>query len=558
MKKVKHLLWGDWVKITAYDYRTAPENPEDSASPPPTLDHDDLDFIESKLAGMVPVRVRGRSGYMHAEDLGEKQLLEVVFVDVGQGDGVLLVTPDDRKYVIDAGVGDNMCRYLEWRFAGFKGAVSGFDGVILTHPDKDHYFGVSHLVANENFRAAHIWHNGIVERFAISAAGRQSSASDLLLGPRETVGGKDKQDYLTGLIEDDAALSAFLSNRKHWVSARTGRAKQYPDLLNRAQTAVDASGERRFPDIAMLSTEHGERFGGRVYLPGFAPDSGSACTIQIIGPVVEPTADGKPRLRTFADKAQAHTTSMNSGKTKNGHSVLLKLIYGRFSLLFGGDLNSPAEMFLLEHYTGLPVYEPADPTDTDVVQAARPIFGADVAKACHHGSGDFTDRFLAAINAAATIISSGDEESHGHPRSDTLGAVGHHGRGERSLVFSTELARSAPEYLSRKDSPWFQGANLQGRAQAEPDPVKRAALQAQADEKLSTARKRNVTVYGSINLRSDGERVVIAYMLEKPSDSRRWDVYTLEGRNDGPLHYRSSKHAADGEKKRRKSAATST
>ena len=28
--------------------------------------------------------------------------------------------------------------------------------------------------------------------------------------------------------------------------------------------------------------------------------------------------------------------------------------------------------------------------------------------------------FMRAVNSAATVISSGDEESHGHPRSDTL------------------------------------------------------------------------------------------------------------------------------------------
>ena len=42
-----------------------------------------------------------------------EKMLEIIFVDVGQGDGALLVTPDDKKYVIDAGVGDNMYRYLK-------------------------------------------------------------------------------------------------------------------------------------------------------------------------------------------------------------------------------------------------------------------------------------------------------------------------------------------------------------------------------------------------------------------------------------------------------------
>jgi beta-lactamase superfamily II metal-dependent hydrolase len=65
-----------------------------------------------------------------------------------------------------------------------------------------------------------------------------------------------------------------------------------------------------------------------------------------------------------------------------------------------------------------------------------------VAKACHHGSADFTNAFLQSLNSAATIISSGDEEPHAHPRPDAVGALGKFGRGNRPLIFSTEIARS--------------------------------------------------------------------------------------------------------------------
>ena len=36
----------------------------------------------------------------------------------------------------------------------------------------------------------------------------------------------------------------------------------------------------------------------------------------------------------------------------NGHSVLLRLHYEKFKVLFGGDLNDKAEKFLLGNYTG--------------------------------------------------------------------------------------------------------------------------------------------------------------------------------------------------------------
>ena len=85
-----------------------------------------------------------------------------------------------------------------------------------------------------------------------------------------------------------------------------------------------------------------------------------------------------------------------------------------------------------------------------------------------------------------------------HPRPDTLGTIGKHSRGERSLIFSTELARSGKEFVDIK--------------------------------KLNTqkSRERVVTVYGMINVRTDGEKVIVAQKLEKPAKDRNWDIHKLE------------------------------
>ncbi len=527
--KIKHLLWGDWVKVTDYDYLTDPAAD--------IRGNTERTFVTQQVAGMVPVHVRGENGYMYEGDLQEDRLLEIVFVDVGQGDGALLVTPEDSKYVIDAGVDDNMYRYLKWRFAGFGKAENDFDGLIITHPDKDHYYGFSQLINDDKVQARHIWHNGIVEQFGVSASGAQSSSSKKLLGEQNTSNG---QAYLTGLVETDAHLQALLAEPKRWIKTSTGNPKQYPGLLNDAVSATTSRGKRRFPDIAMLSTAHGELHDGRSYLPGFGPGNAPGCVIEVIGPVVEPDSQGGNRLRTFTSKPQEKTTSTDTGKTKNGHSVLLKLSYGNISILFGGDLNSPAEMFLMQHYTGLPLYDAGAVSDSELVQAASPVFQVDIAKSCHHGSADFMDTFLAAINPAATVISSGDAEGHAHPRSDTLGAIGKYGRGHRSLIFSTELSRSTAEFTNREDSPWYKAYKLKEQALSEADPGEIQRLNDAAQALLDERRKLNVTVYGSINLRSDGERVVMAYMLEKPSRSKRWDIYTLASTNGGPLHYQGA------------------
>lgn len=540
--KQKHLLWGDWVKVTDYDYRTDPKN-EIVTAAETTLVNTKL----TEIAGeMVPVRVRGVSGYMDRADLDPDQLLEIIFLDVGQGDGALMITPDDKRFVIDAGQDDNVFRYLKWRFAGFKNEHTNFDGFIITHPDQDHYLGFSELIETDGVCATNVWHNGIVEQFKFSG-GVQNTASEHLLGARQTTSG---QSYLTGLIEDDATLLAHLAQPKRWIKDSTGKAKRYPEMLNKAQSAIHANGTRRFPNVSMLSTAHGEMHGGQSYLPGFGPDNADGCEIKIIGPLVEP-AGGKNRLRTFGSKPMKKTTSMNSGKTKNGHSILLKMNYGNLRILFGGDLNSPAEMFLLGEYTGMDLFD-LEPNDiSEAVEAARPVFESDVAKSCHHGSADFTDSFMNSVGAAATVISSGDEESHAHPRSDTLGAIGLHGHGHRPLVFSTELSRSTKEFIKMEDTPWYQAGKLEGEIVNEPDPIKKADLQKRVDQLKEWTSISNVTSYGAINLRSDGDKVVLAYMLEKSSRSRRWDVYTLESTNNGRLRFKDVKKAEADEKARR-------
>ncbi|HEX9596969.1 MAG TPA: hypothetical protein VF982_08840, partial [Anaerolineales bacterium] len=89
-KAVQHLLWGDWLRLK-----------------------------KGRKEGYVEVHARGVDGWMKEEDIQKERLLEVAFVDIGQGDGCLLVTPEDKHMVIDAGQEDNMARFLRWRYGGF-------------------------------------------------------------------------------------------------------------------------------------------------------------------------------------------------------------------------------------------------------------------------------------------------------------------------------------------------------------------------------------------------------------------------------------------------------
>lgn len=152
--------------------------------------------------------------------------------------------------------------------------------------------------------------------------------------------------------------------------------------------------------------------------------------------------------------------------TINGHSVVLKIQYGNRSFLYGGDLNIPSEEELVAHYGNENPFE------------------VDVAKSCHHGASEFTTAFMAKVNPLATVISSGDNESYSHPRADAIGCAGKYTKSERPLVFSTELARS-------------------------------------------TNVKTDAIKYGMINLRCDGEKIIMAQMKEAAKAGSVWDLYEV-------------------------------
>lgn len=482
-KQVNHVLFGDWVRLEG-----------------------------KPRGGWVKVRVRGTTGQMKVEDLRKDRVLEVVFTDVGQGDGCLVVTPKDKHIVIDAGASDNMYRFLNWRYAGFKKKWT-FESAVLTHPDLDHYEGFRKLFGEENVHFENVYHNGIME---------ERASGSKVLGPKKKI---RSRWHLTGLLETKDDLSKFLSDTVRWKKGNS--IKKYASLLDLALK----SG--RVGDMKML---HAEASGGESYLPGYGPNED--LQIQVLGPLVERDDDGKATLRVFGSSPKSK--SFDKGKTKNGHSVIFMLRFGDVRLLFGGDLNSSAEAYLLGYYSGLDYEWPWSANEEDeIVIAANHKLGCDIAKACHHGSADFLDAFLRSTRAAATVVSSGDEESHAHPRPDTLGAIGLHGRGWRPLLFSTELMRSTRE--DEGTIPIEIGRYRQ-KLEDETDPAKRKDLQEKLDGLVNKLLERNVTVYGSINLRTDGKNTILAYKLEKERQYgkaiSKWDVYPLTRSGNGPLSYK--------------------
>ncbi|WP_293719031.1 ComEC/Rec2 family competence protein [uncultured Phascolarctobacterium sp.] len=93
-------------------------------------------------------------------------------------------------------------------------------------------------------------------------------------------------------------------------------------------------------------------------------------------------------------------------KDLNNNSLVFKLQYGDFSMLFTGDIEAKAEHALVKHYSS--------------------ELHSTVLKVAHHGSGtSSTYNFLQAVQPGLALISCGEKEKYNHPNTKVLGTFQH-------------------------------------------------------------------------------------------------------------------------------------
>lgn len=164
-----------------------------------------------------------------------------------------------------------------------------------------------------------------------------------------------------------------------------------------------------------------------------------------------------------------------------------------------------------------------------------------MAKACHHGSDDVSYEFLSAMRPAVTVISSGDNEGHDHPRPEIVAASATAGYLEIAadkiltpLVYSTELARSVnlgkPVRLTISDPA--------GDTVVEQDRLGKVSVAAKVTKAgdlnpTTVTRRLGSTyivaglIYGLVNIRTDGEKILCATLNEKDNT---WQVKKFRSR----------------------------
>ncbi len=381
------------------------------------------------------VKTAGKDGWIEKKYTTDSMGLKVFFIDSGQGDAILIEV-EDKKILVDGGPNDNLKNYLtKWQYTYLLDSNQPihFDLAFISHFDDDHYAGLLEIIKDKRFSFGTIYHNGIA-RFD-DHKDKRPSEYDTDLGITEGAGQKK---FLKTTFDSISDLQGLRN---------CGLSSQFESFLSAVE---NAHAENRLHGLQRLNNEKGEIELGI---------EGGGCRFDVLGPICEKGENGDVRYKWFTD----------SSHTRNGHSIVLKLIYKNISVFLGGDLNKESEEYLLHHYAGNNPFE------------------ADVAKSCHHGASDFSVEFMSKLRPYATVISSGDNESYSHPRADAIGCAGKYSRGTLPKVFSTELARS--------------------RSSA------------------------SHILYGMINLRSNGDEIYLAQMKEARIGADIWDSYRVIGEN---------------------------
>lgn len=247
------------------------------------------------LVWIVPI-VQNSSFQMAGVGGADSEYLTVTFLNVGQGDAILIETPDNVQMLLDGGPDATVLRELAATMPWFDRTI---DIVLGTHPDKDHIAGLV----------------DVLERYQV------------------------KQIITTE------------------NTGETTTAEAYRDALTQEGAIVTMARA------------------GQVY------QLGASTTVAVFSPANNPSM-----LET------------------NTSSIVTQVRYGDIEFMLTGDAPQSIEQYLVGAY--------GDQLESEVLKLG------------HHGSKtSSSDEFLAAVHPQFAVVSSGKDNTYGHPSKETVARV---------------------------------------------------------------------------------------------------------------------------------------
>lgn len=477
------LAWGDEVEVAAITAEqvevkvTIFQQQEDGSVKPEVVSG----FITPKKNTFKPADI--------VVAKKDNKILKIDFVDVQQGDGSVIETPQGKVVLVDGGDNQLFARYLANRFRGTSSAKpKEIDCILVTHGDADHFVGLTRIHESETdthldnqkwkrlfIHPQRVYHNGLVKR--PSKKNGVTVKEKEMLGATKTVkdpvSGKDVT-LITGLESNLLNVADAEMNEpfQDWKTALKEYEKRGPIDFKNLKIGDDAAFD-------FLSGEN-----IKVQVLGPIPTTiGNVEGLKFLGNPPEGPRIGQESLNTnpvgFSGASASHTI--------NGHSVIFRMNYGRFNFLFTGDLNDESGRTLsAAHGQG------------------KINLQSEVFKVPHHGSADFSGAFIQAVAPVISVISSGDESARKefiHPRATIVGALGKHSRVEEPLIFVTELV--AFFTVEGFVDPEFHKLSKEGKAVIEGTAV---ALNAKAKKRFFAFSR---AAFGIVMVRTDGEHLLV-------------------------------------------------
>jgi hypothetical protein len=448
------LAWGDPVSVLDEDSDRLKVEITDYAT------QSDGSIIPKKGTGFIKRRFgTGSEARDVAVPADQVNVLKIDFVDLQQGDGTLIETPGGRTITLDGGKNQLFARYLAARFPGTSTEQrKEIDAMVITHGDADHFAGLAEIHDSETnpeprkrlfAHPRRVYHNGLVKRPSTVPESESFGATQKL----------GSETIITALESDLTAVPDSDMNT-------------YFERWKRVLKAWQESG-------AILFRRLGQ---GDDNAFDFLADED--VDVQVLGPILT-TRDGVTGLR-FLERPQidgpelirdAASTGLDASYTINGHSIVLRLTFGNWRMLFAGDLNTLMEQALTQDHV-----------------AGHLDLRAEIFRVPHHGSAELSGPFLEAVLPLISVVSPGEESTrreYVYPRASLMSSLGRHARDASPLVFVAELV-----------------ADLEAVGWVRPDTAHGV------NDRPPTASLRDFfafrrTAYGLVRVRTDGERLLV-------------------------------------------------
>jgi beta-lactamase superfamily II metal-dependent hydrolase len=445
--------------------------------------------------------------------LRDTPVMKITMVDVQQGDGMVIETPQGKVIFVDGGDNKLFARHTAARFKHPETSAQNpleVDAIIVTHGDADHFDGLNEIRRSETYtgyRASkklfihpkRIFHNGIVKR----PSGFSNKEVEKL-GKSVKIGDKW---WLTGLYDDPRTAPVAEQNEpfRDWNKSIAHWETRGPIALKRLAHGMNTAQIFDFLHEEGVKIELQGPFETDIQVPGSA------------APVKALEFFGEPPRSSITQNEQdlAAGGSPSASHTINGHSIALRLTYKNFRMNLTGDLNRDSMRAIRERI-------PPEQLEAEVL------------KAPHHGSNDFDLTTLLSMKPVVALVSSGDEseaKEYIHPRASMMSALGKAMRERNGILFCTELAAffKVRDYAhTRKDLADFFGKaenlnkNFTGKALR--DLFKKDIDNGPEGVPYFFGFER--TNFGLIHIRTDGERVLAFTHSGKAfvNESYRFDI----------------------------------